>query len=357
MIQRLALAWLMVFAVSTFVIAQDASTDDVEPEETGDPVAGLVRTLHERIQSGQTFPQSIEVWASNPPEGLPATVPLAAEKWDRNGDGQIDATELLRGLEIAFGVRRPDGGLARRDDGRIFYGRLFDSIDRNGDRRLSETEYDAWHQSAKEGTPTFAEVDANEDGVVNLAEIDRAELFLVDLADGFERWDADGNGGLSAQELASRAHDHERHIAAHVLPGFDTDSNGEISQSEFIASPLAELNRAWNNPVRDLDGDGQVSLEEFFPEAVLYQSGLAAFFFDKLDVDDDGYLSIEEFALNLDLEQIAPTVAFQYLDANGDQILTRREMFPQRAGEDQSPVYPWTESIVAAADRNGNASI
>ncbi|WP_145370754.1 EF-hand domain-containing protein [Maioricimonas rarisocia] len=357
MIQRLALAWLLVFAASNLVIAQDASTVDVEPEDAGDPVAGLVRTLHERIQSAQTFPQSVEEWEATPPEGLPASVPLATERWDRNDDGEIDGSELLRGLEIAFGVRRPDGGLARREDGRIFYGRLFDSIDRNSDRRLSAAEYNAWRQSAAEETPALDEVDANENGVVNLPEIDRAELFLVDPADEFERWDADGSGSLSAQELASGARDHERNIARHTLPGFDTDNNGEIELSEFVASPLAELNRAWNDPVRDLDGDGRASLEEFYTQAILYQSGLAAVFFDKLDTDDDGYLSTDEFALHLDLEQISSTVAFRYLDTNGDQILTSREMFPQRASENQSPVYPWTDSIIAAADRNGNASI
>ncbi|MEW4526697.1 EF-hand domain-containing protein [Maioricimonas sp. JC845] len=357
MIRRFALAFVVVFAATTVVSAQDEPPDTSGQTDTGDPVAGLVATLNDRLQSERSLPISLQEWKANPPEGLPATVPLDAATWDRNGDGAIDASEVLTGLEIAFGVRRPDGGLARRNDGRVFYGRLFMAIDRNGDRQLSEAEYTAWQKQQAGETPAFSSVDSNEDGVLELAEIDAADLFLVNLADEFARWDADGDGRLDADELAGQARDHERNLAAHALPGFDTDADGAIELSEFTASPLAELNRAWNDPVHDQNGDGRGDLQEYFPDGALYQSGLAGVFFDRLDTDDDGFLSTEEFALELDLEQIPSAVAFRYLDTNGDQILTRREMFPQRAGADQSLIYPWTETIFAAADRNGNASI
>lgn len=77
-------------------------------------------------------------------------------------------------------------------------------MDTDGDGRVSLIEYQAWMSYAFEG------MDRNRDGVLSLDELPGGrgkpvtrEAHLAQLADRFKRQDADGNGFLSAKELAA----------------------------------------------------------------------------------------------------------------------------------------------------------
>lgn len=77
-------------------------------------------------------------------------------------------------------------------------------MDTDGDGRVSLIEYQTWMSYAFEG------MDRNRDGVLSLEELPGGrgkpvtrEAHLAQLADRFKRQDADGNGFLSAKELAA----------------------------------------------------------------------------------------------------------------------------------------------------------
>lgn len=77
-------------------------------------------------------------------------------------------------------------------------------MDGDGDGRVSLIEYQTWMSYAFEG------MDRNRDGVLSLEELPGGrgkpvtrEAHLAQLADRFKRQDADGNGFLSAKELAA----------------------------------------------------------------------------------------------------------------------------------------------------------
>ncbi len=77
-------------------------------------------------------------------------------------------------------------------------------MDTDGDGRVSLIEYQAWMSYAFDG------MDRNRDGVLSLDELPGGrgkpvtrEAHLAQLADRFKRQDADGNGFLSAKELAA----------------------------------------------------------------------------------------------------------------------------------------------------------
>lgn len=77
-------------------------------------------------------------------------------------------------------------------------------MDTDGDGRVSLAEYQAWMSYAFEG------MDRNRDGVLSVDELPgrrgkpiTREAHLAQLADRFKRQDADGNGFLTAKELAA----------------------------------------------------------------------------------------------------------------------------------------------------------
>lgn len=102
--------------------------------------------------------------------------------------------------------------------------------------------------------PSFAALDRDADGVVDRAEWDRYGARV------FARLDGDGDGILSAEEMA-RAH-----------AALDLDGDGFISEDEAIVGGL------------DRDGDGRISAEEW--DAIRAIVGL--------DTDGDGGVSLRE---------------------------------------------------------------
>lgn len=102
----------------------------------------------------------------------------------------------------------------------------------------------------------------------------------------FERYDADGDGAVSAEELKAG-----RTAEAAAL---DANGDGKLSAEELVAADLrrvqarGEARVAAQIAAQDLDGDGMLSAAE------LAMPGAGGRMFDRLDRDDDGMLSADE---------------------------------------------------------------
>ncbi len=136
----------------------------------------------------------------------------------------------------------------------------------------------------------FATLDSDSDGSVVLAE------FVEPPVTQFGELDADGDGVLTQDELRpprpngtnGRGRGGERHPPRngmghdrHHKPMLDTDSNGLVSVTEFIAPAEEHFANL------DSDGDGLLPLAEFVVKAETR--------FGELDANEDGQIGEDEF--------------------------------------------------------------
>lgn len=136
---------------------------------------------------------------------------------------------------------------------------LFTELDKDKSGSLSAAEVANLEGPAKMLEVHFAEIDANDDGLVTHDELRAAmEQHHADMeshhADVLQRFDADGDGQLSATErqTAHRA----------LFDQADTDHDGKLSTGELQATPgPGEMLLAH---MRDIDrnGDGALSYDE-----------------------------------------------------------------------------------------------
>jgi Ca2+-binding EF-hand superfamily protein len=136
---------------------------------------------------------------------------------------------------------------------------LFTDLDKDRSGSLSAAEVANLQGPAKMLEVHFAEIDANDDGLVTHDELRAAmEQHHADMeshhADVLERFDADGDGELSATERQA-AH-------RYYFDQADTDHSGSLSTAELQAAPgpgemiLAHLTEI------DRNGDGALSYDE-----------------------------------------------------------------------------------------------
>jgi len=130
----------------------------------------------------------------------------------------------------------------------------FEQLDANGDGALTQDEL------AARGQARFAEADQNGDGVLSADELNaRAqERMARRTAKMIERFDTDGDGGLSAEEMP------RRHGAINLLEKADTDGNGSISKAEFdtaqaIVEEIRKRQHHRGGPEKHRAGAGQDS--------------------------------------------------------------------------------------------------
>ncbi|MEP5761651.1 MAG: calcium-binding protein [Litoreibacter sp.] len=104
----------------------------------------------------------------------------------------------------------------------------------------------------------------------------------------FEQLDSDGDGALTAAELA--AHAATRFEAA------DTDNDGNLSSAELLAAETTRKAERAERRIermierRDENGDGVLSAAELTPS-----EDRATKRFERMDANDDGSISEEEF--------------------------------------------------------------
>ncbi|MHA6264846.1 EF-hand domain-containing protein [Arenibacterium sp. CAU 1754] len=111
-----------------------------------------------------------------------------------------------------------------------------------------------------------------------------------------ENWDLDGNGEVSADEVAEKRSD--------IFYMFDQDENGTLTSSEYdlfdetrradmanngggLKGPMKTVDTAMDRAFNDLDDDGSVTQDEF--------ASKSADFFGMLDRNKDGRISTEDF--------------------------------------------------------------
>ncbi len=123
-------------------------------------------------------------------------------------------------------------------------------------------------------------------------------------------------GGLLAQPAAAQDNERSEPRESRFIRFLDTDGNGTVSLDE-IKAEHARLIAA-----SDLNGDDQLSADEFRRRGRLFQALAATTLFDLLDTDGNQQITSEELA--------NPTARwFSRYDANSDGELEASEA-PQR---------------------------
>ena len=249
---------------------------------------------------------------------------LLLEKFDANGDGELDDAE--REAAAAF-VR------ARVDEHRT---RLLAEYDADGDGELSREERRA---AAEAGDLPRGP----REGRGGPGGPDREALVA--------EFDADGDGELTgAEREAARAAVRERHAAkrAEIVARFDADGDGELSPEERRAArqemgPRKDRKNRDARPGRggpggpeqrakvlerfDANGDGELDETERHAARSEMQRRRAEMI-GRFDADGDGRLAGEErrAALEARRSRQAGGRAMRELDANGDRVLDAGEL-------------------------------
>lgn len=214
--------------------------------------------------------------------------------WDLNRDRLVSRQEAARVLDIAFGVRTPEGHLLREPTGRVVDWRLFRTFTPDAEgfvkievytRSLGPLE-DAAKQRWIETT------DRNRDGKLDFAEFAKSD-HRTDPVSTFLQLDADLNGRLTPKELETLTADQQA-IAACMFPGFDDDRDGGLSLREYQLTPLANFLATWQ-AAHDADDDGLLQPAEFRFHPGVALAALSAEYFRRLDVNQDQSLTLAEF--------------------------------------------------------------
>lgn len=317
--------------------AFSAIPDVVPSSERGEIPDSIVQLAAAKTDAlVRRFPEPVTPaeWRAKSRDILPVPIPIAFELWDTDGDGVLSVSELQRGVELAYGVARQGGGLARLGKGVVFNEHFYRQIDRNGDRVLSGEELPLLAERWKQTAAQIGELDVNRDERIDMAELDAAGQFQTAMVSRFLQWDQNRDGFLDATELAEHAYGWENRISPKVVLAFDDDGDGRVSLPEFLASPLGDGAHFANTLREDRDFDGRLSLSEFFPEPGLPYAGLAAFYFERLDLNKDGLLDLIELSFHVRLDRMTPDAAFQLLDRDGDGTIEAGEFAAVGGGSD-----------------------
>ncbi len=243
--------------------------------------------------------------------------------WDHDGDGRLTRDECRHVVEVAWGVRRPQGDLLRRDDGRSISWMGFKLIDRDGDDALTLEECRRYGYDGDRTDAVFGESDRDGDGRVSFVEWSATPIRAIGAVWEFLRIDADLDGSVTAAELESGAPSWQQPLAQYVIPGFDDNRDGQLALYEYLACPLACLQHRWHEARHDADHDGRLSFDEFSWHGGIDTAALERDYFRRLDRNADGALDIEEFFFRSN--GVPPSRLFALWDRNRDGRLQAAE--------------------------------
>jgi Ca2+-binding EF-hand superfamily protein len=240
---------------------------------------------------------SIATFAQNAvPDSRPSFFGHMLEKMDTNGDGRIsldeylasatarfkgidtkntgniDAAEMANSPEVAQRAERraasvvtrldkAGNGYVTKDEFIAAATRRFARMDNNGDGKLTIDELGAGRhghgprqsdKAAQFAQKRLDKLDTNHDGVVTQAE------YLAAAAAMYSQFDAQGNGKVTASEIAAspRAQERVAHATERVVKRLDTNADGVVSQAEYLAAAQKRFSRM------DKNGDGFIESDE-----------------------------------------------------------------------------------------------
>jgi Ca2+-binding EF-hand superfamily protein len=225
--------------------------------------------------------------------------------WDRDADGSVTRQECREMLEIASGVRRPQGNLVHLPSGIVVNWMLWKHYDDDHDDRISAREFqDRGFDDPVQRPRLFQQLDLDADG--NLTFDEWSDLSRPNIMPGrwcdpiadFLRMDTDFDGFVTPAELRAGMPDWHRDLTRHVFPGFDDDGDGRLSLGEYRQTPLANWVEFWHVARSDRNRDGFLSRAEFSwnsndPASL---ARLLQDYFGRFDVNGDGRLDHFEFS-------------------------------------------------------------
>ncbi|MBC7822000.1 MAG: PD40 domain-containing protein, partial [Planctomycetaceae bacterium] len=214
--------------------------------------------------------------------------------WDLDRDQKVSRDDAKQLLDIAFGVRTPEGHLLREPTGRVVDWRLFRgfTLDREGFVTVDAYSRVLGPFDAAAKQRWIETTDRNRDGKFDFAEFAKSD-HRTDPVSTFLQLDADLNGRLTPKELEALTAD-QQPIAACMFPGFDDDRDGGLSLREYQLTPLVNFLAPWQL-AQDADDDGLLQPAEFRFHPGVALAALSADYFRRLDVNQDQSLSLTEF--------------------------------------------------------------
>ncbi|KAL7056135.1 hypothetical protein AAHC03_020938 [Spirometra sp. Aus1] len=209
---------------------------------------------------------------------------------DTSKDGQVDREELRTWLNKVF-----------RDEDKKSAQNLLERIDRDGDGQVSFNEYIIYTFGySTEDLDRLRNDDTTDvQSLISTIEEERQKFQLADL---------DGDGGLTAEELAGFQNPfHYEHMAAYAanetIHHLDKNGDGQLSRNEYVFSEKTDK-----------------YLEEYEWSK-----------FKEIDTDGNGLIDTEEltshYKRNVDTQARAETEhLFLEKDENNDGVLTKEEV-------------------------------
>jgi calcium-binding protein CML len=303
-----------------------------------------------------------------------------AKQFDSNRDGHVSIAEIKEG---------------------------FKRVDTNGDGSISRQELKNGLRLADDQLAVvFALGDIDQDGEISMAEfirlmspsacssLNRLRNCFKDVADAvvaFKRFDSNGDGALSQQELVAGMKNtginFDNQECANVFAMADLNQDGEIDYVEFVSAifpaaadglskfrgrlgAISDVKMAFKR--FDADGDGEISINELKSGAGSnFSSGEISAIFALGDCDGDGNISFAEFAqlvLPSARDKVATLkrsfkgvqevqAAFQRFDINKDGQISCDELKKGLQGSGLKLNDQEVMTIFAMADIDGDGEI
>jgi len=248
--------------------------------------------------------------------------------WDLDQDGAVTVTEAERWIDIACGIRRPDGELIRLQTGLTLDWVTFRRMDKDSNGRVSREEFVTGYWAGEEkNAELFQGMDADKNGEATLAEVIANPVMMNDTVGHFLWLDSNWNGRLDAAELLAKSAPWQISLAPRLIPAFDTDADHELSFMEFRRTPFANPGTDWYFRRRDADSDGALTFTDFYTETAPAMMGQYWSVFSSLDRNHDGKLTFDELEFDADWSKVNPEIRFRAADRNHDGQLTFDEHF------------------------------